>query len=163
MRNEVRQIDGVYYFPRFVNTVYYKMEQEYSPDHRAVNKNFDKSILSSQSDRLMHTIHRRICSGDTCMYVLIDDVILYKGFPDYTAALTAALKYFEEKEEEQDEADKLFYMHPTFRDTVVKYLAAVMVLISPEANMNDIIYQRDKYYGETDEILRCIKGIRNMP
>lgn len=43
-----------------------------------------------------------------------------------------------------------------------EYLNAVKILISPNSDMEDIIYQRDRFYGEDNDVQRCIDAIRNI-
>ena len=96
------------------------------------------------------------------MDLSIDDEIIYKGKPDYDAWLKAVLDFYERKKKEQELEDSLFHLRPDFKDLVLKYLEAARVLIADSSEMEDIIYQRDKNYGEEDEVRLCIEGIKKV-
>lgn len=152
------EVDGVYHFSKWVNTVFFKEEQDQVDLYDCPN--FHKSIISKSSDRLRETIQDGIDNGDQCLYVRIgDEVMLYHGKPDYDAAIKAILAYADEQRREKEKEDRVYHLQPGFKEAVIRYLEAARVLIAADSDMEEIINQRDRLYGEEDEIRRCIAGI----
>ena len=53
-------------------------------------------------------------------------------------------------------------MTQEMKETIIEYLETVNVLISVHSDMEDIIYQRDKHYGQEEKIKKCIEVIKDL-
>ena len=165
MRNKYRmeESNGNYYFSQWVRTQIAREEWDVtSTNDMAKEGNFLCSLLLYDSERAKETIREELKNGAGFMVLSIDNEIIYKGKPDYDAWIKAVLAFYEGKKKEQEQEDSLYHLQPDFKERVLKYLEAARVLIADNSDMEEIMYQRDRYYGEEDEVALCIEGIKKV-
>lgn len=133
-----------------------------SADEMADEGNFLCSSFLYNSERAKETIKKQLENGADFMVLSIDNEIVYKGKPDYDNWINAVVAFHKEKRDEQDWEGSLYHLQPDFKEHVLKYLEAARVLIADNSDMEEIMYQRDRYYGEEDEVALCIEGIKKV-
>lgn len=73
------------------------------------------------------------------------DVTIYDGNLNEEEIVSAINTYFED-----------FTVPNDYKKNILKYLEAAKILIKNDSDMEDIMYQRDKNYGEEEKVQRCI-------